>query len=310
MKHIFIINPKSGKGRKAKKFALEAEKYLKTHNLDGYVYRTQGPRDGMKHVEEVAKKGEPVRFYSCGGDGSLYEVVNGCYKYPNCEIANIPLGSGNDFSRLFGRNTNIDDHVNGIPVKLDLIETLNGEVSINECAMGVDSEVCAMQSDFKKLPFVSGELAYTLAAVKAVLTGKLTNHFRITIDGELYDDDDYLFCYIGNSRWYGGGYLAAPSAMPNDGLIECVMVKFPKELMGSNPLQLIPLLGRYKKGEHVEWDFTTIKRCKHVKVECTKPAAVNVDGECAYVTEREFKMLESKVTFVVHRGSPFLDMIK
>ena len=38
--------------------------------------------------------------------------------------------------------------------------------------------------------------------------------------------------------------------------------------------------------------------------------SVNVDGECDYVTEREFKMLESKVTFVVHRGSPFLDMIK
>ena len=165
MKHIFIINPKSGKGRKAKNFALAAEKYLKTHNLDGYVYRTTGPRDGMRHVEEVAKKGEPVRFYSCGGDGCLYEVVNGCYKYPNCEIANIPLGSGNDFNRLFGRNTNIDDHVNGVPVKLDLIETANGEVSINECAMGVDSEVCAKQADFKKLPFVSGELAYTLSAI-------------------------------------------------------------------------------------------------------------------------------------------------
>lgn len=310
MKHIFIINPKSGKGRKARKFAEEAERYLKNNNLDGYVYRTQGPRDGMKHVEEVAKRGEPVRFYSCGGDGCLYEVVNGCYKYPNCEIANIPLGSGNDFNRLFGRNKNIEDHVNGVPVKLDLIETANGEVSINECAMGVDSEVCAMQADYKKLPFVSGELAYTLAAIKAVLSGKYTNHFRISIDGKLFDDDDYLFCYIGNSRWYGGGYLAAPAAMPNDGLIDCVMVKFPKHLVGKSPVALVPLLGKYKKGEHVNWDFTKIVRCKHVKVESENPAAVNVDGECDYVTEREFKMLESAVTFVVHRGSPFLDLIK
>lgn len=310
MKHIFIINPKSGKGRKAKKFADAADLYLKKHNLDGYVYRTTGPRDGMRHVEEVAKKGEPVRFYSCGGDGSLYEVVNGCYKYPNCEIANIPLGSGNDFNRLFGRNMEIDDHVNGVPVKLDLIETANGEVSINECAMGVDSEVCAKQADFKKLPFVSGELAYTLSAVKVIFGGKFTNRFKISIDGEFYDDDDYLFCYIGNSRWYGGGYKAAPTAMPNDGLIDCVMVKFPKGLSQGNPLNLLPLLGRYKKGEHVEWDFTKVVQCKHVKVESVVPAAVNVDGECDYVTEREFKMLEGAVTFIVHRGSPFLDMIK
>ena len=309
MKHIFIINPKSGKGRKARNFALAAEQYLKDNNLDGYVYRTQGPRDGMRHVEEVAKKGEHVRFYSCGGDGCLYEVVNGCYKYSNCEVANIPLGSGNDFNRLFGRNKNIADHVNGIPVKLDLIET-DGQVAINECAMGIDSEVCAMQADFKKLPFISGELAYTLAAIKAVLAGKYTNHFKISIDGELYDEDDYLFCYIGNSRWYGGGYLAAPYAMPNDGLIECVMVKFPKDLVGMSPVALVPLLGKYKKGEHVNWDFTTIKKCKHVKVESANPAAVNVDGECDYVTEREFKMLESAITFVVHRGSEFLDLIK
>ena len=310
MKHIFIINPKSGKGNKAKKFAEAAELYLKKNNLDGYVYRTKAPRDGMKHAEEVAKTGEHIRFYSCGGDGCLYEVVNGCYKYPNCEIANIPLGSGNDFNRLFGRNINIDDHVNGVPVKLDLIETANGEVSINECAMGVDSEVCAMQADFKKLPLVSGELAYTLAAIKVIFGGNFTKRFRISIDGEFYDEDDYLFCYIGNSRWYGGGYKAAPDAMPNDGLIECVMVKFPKGLNPGNPLNLLPLLGRYKKGEHVDWDFTAIKKCKHVKVESATPAAVNVDGECDYVTEREFKMLESKVTFVVHRGSPFLDMIK
>ncbi len=310
MKHIFIINPKSGKGRKAKMFAAAAELYLKNHNLDGYVYRTTGPRDGMKHVEEVAKKGEPVRFYACGGDGCLYEVVNGCYKYPNCEIANIPLGSGNDFNRLFGRNTNIDDHVNGVPVKLDLIETANGEVSINECAMGIDSEVCAKQSDFKKIPFVSGEMAYTLSAIKIIFGGKFTNRFKISIDGEFYDEDDYLFCYIGNSRWYGGGYKAAPTAMPNDGLIDCVMVKFPEGLNQGNPLNLLPLLGRYKKGEHVEWDFTKVVQCKHVKVECSTLAAVNVDGECDYVKEREFKMLEGKVTFVVHRGSPFLDMIK
>jgi hypothetical protein len=46
-----------------------------------------------------------------------------------------------------------------------------------------------MQSDFKKIPFVSGTMAYTLAAVKAIIKGKLTNRFKISIDGELYDDD-------------------------------------------------------------------------------------------------------------------------
>ncbi len=307
MKHIFVVNPVSGKGKKAKNYIPTIESYIKEKQLDAAIYVTSASRDGMRFVEEVAQRGEHVRFYSCGGDGTLYEIVNGCYKYPNCEIANVPLGSGNDFCRLFGKNTNLDDHVNGVPTKLDVILT-NGQVAINECAMGVDSEVCAGQADFKKLPMVNGEIAYTLSALKCCVTGKIKNHFKITIDDNKVYEDDFLFCYIGNSRWYGGGYMAAPGAMPNDGLIDCVMVKYPKHIAKKGPIALVGLLSKYKKGEHLNWDFTKLVHCKKVKVESTAPAAVNVDGECDFVTEREFELLEGAITFVVPRNSPFLDL--
>lgn len=301
MKHVFIVNPVSGKGKIAKAYIPTIENYIKEHNMDAEIYVTRESRDGLKHVEELAKTGEEIRFYSCGGDGTLYEVVNGCYKYPNCQVANIPLGSGNDFSRLFGRNTNLDDHINGVPVKLDLIET-DGAVAINECAMGLDSEICAKQGDFKKLPGVNGEMAYTVAALYCLM-GKYKNGFKITLDDKEVFDDDYLFCYIGNSRWYGGGYMAAPNAMPNDGLLDVVMVRSDR-----GRLRLLPLIPGYKKGEHLDWNITTHRHAKKVKIESKVPAAVNVDGECAYVTEREFKLLEGAITFVVPRGSKFLDM--
>lgn len=301
MKHIFIVNPVSGKGKASKAYINVIEEYVKKTGLDGEIYITKASRDGQRYVEEVAKKGEKVRFYSCGGDGTLYEVVNGCYKYDNCEVAAIPLGSGNDFCRIFGKNTNIDDQVNGTPVKMDLIET-DGQVAINECAMGLDSEICAKQADFKKLPLVNGELAYTLSALYCIM-GKIKNEFRITIDDTEVFDDKYLFCYIGNSRWYGGGYMAAPAAMPNDGLIECVMVRADR-----GRLRVLPLVSVYKAGKHVDLDITTIRKCKKVKIESKKPAAVNVDGECAYVTEREFQIIENGITFVVPRGSQFLNM--
>jgi diacylglycerol kinase family enzyme len=187
-------------------------------------------------------------------------------------------------------------------VKLDLIET-NGEVAINECAMGLDSEICIRQISYKKLPGVNGELAYTLAALGCIAKGKTKNQFKITIDDNEVFEDDYLFCYIGNSRWYGGGYKAAPNAMPNDGFIDCVMVRSDR-----SPIKLLPLISVYKNGEHLDLDITTFRRCKKVRVESRNPAAVNVDGECAYVTEREFKLLEKAITFVVPRGSEFLNM--
>ena len=302
MKHIFIVNPVAGKGKAVNAYISTIENYIKDKNLDAEIYVTKASRDGMRFVEEKAKTGEEIRFYSCGGDGTLYEVVNGCYKYPNCQVANIPLGSGNDFCRLFGKNTNLDDHVNGIPMKFDLIET-DGAVAINECAMGLDSEICIRQISYKKLPGVNGELAYTLAAVACIVQGKTKNQFRITIDDSEVFEDDYLFCYIGNSRWYGGGYKAAPNAMPNDGLIDCVMLRSDR-----SPIKLLPLISVYKNGEHLDLDFTTFRRCKRVEIESKNPAAVNVDGECAYVTEREFKLLESAITFVVPKNSEFLNM--
>ncbi len=301
MKHIFIVNPVSGKGETTKAFIPTIENYIKTNNLDAEIYITKARRDGMRFTEERAKSGEEIRFYSCGGDGTLYEVVNGCYKYPNCQVAAIPLGSGNDFCRIFGKNTNLDDHVNGVPVKLDLIET-DGAVAINECAMGLDSEVCAKQADFKKLPLVNGEIAYSFAAVYCLM-GKTKNHFKITIDDQEEFEDDYLFCYIGNSRWYGGGYMAAPKAMPNDGLIDVVMVRSDR-----GPLGLVKLIAPYKRGEHLDWDITTFKRAKKVKIESHSPAAVNVDGEVEFVTSREFELLEKAITFVVPRGSKFLEL--
>lgn len=302
MKHIFIVNPVAGKGKAVNAYISTIENYIKEKNLDAEIYVTKASRDGLRFVEERAKSGEEIRFYSCGGDGTLYEVVNGCYKYPNCQVANIPLGSGNDFCRLFGKNTNLDDHVNGIPMKLDLIET-DGAVAINECAMGLDSEICIRQIDYKKLPFVNGELAYTLAALGCIIKGKTKNQFKITIDDNEVFEDDYLFCYIGNSRWYGGGYQAAPHAMPNDGFIDCIMLRCDR-----SPIKLLPLVDVYKKGQHLDLDITNVRRCKKVKVESRNPAAVNVDGECAYVTEREFKLLESAITFVVPKGSQFLNM--
>lgn len=299
MKHYFIVNPVSGKGKAAKAYIPVIEKYIRENNLDAEIYVTKAFRDGQKYVEEIAKKGEPVRFYSCGGDGTIYEVVNGCYKYPNCEIACIPLGSGNDFIRLFGSDTDIDKHVNGVPTKLDLIFT-EGKVAINQCSMGIDAEVCAKQSEFKKLPLVSGEAAYDLSLLYC-MAGKLKSEFKVTIDGEVFEDT-FLFCYVGNSRWYGGGYKAAPLADPADGLIDVVMIKLDR-----SRLKLLPLISKYKAGEHLDWDITTFRRAKKVEIESKKIAAVNVDGECEYVNKRTFEMMESAITFVVPKGSPYLE---
>ena len=183
MKHIFVINPAAGQGKSLDFIKPRIEEIAKKDGLDYEIIVTQKQGDGIEIVKERAKSGEELRFYACGGDGTLYEVVNGAYGYKNVQVAVIPLGSGNDFIRLFGTKEEflvLDDVINGVPVEFDLIDC-DGEIAINQCSMGMDAEVCAMQGKLKKLPGVGGEGAYYLGCLYAIAK-KFKNKFTYSID--------------------------------------------------------------------------------------------------------------------------------
>ena len=296
MKHIFIVNPAAGKGSAAKRIIPEIEAYFEKHqDLSWEIYQTKAPGDGKAYAETVAKTGEAVRFYACGGDGTLYEVVNGAYKYPNAAVGIIPLGSGNDFARVFGDSEklfDIDAQVNGEIVPFDLIDA-GDHVAINQCSMGLDAEVCAKQAYFKKMPGVGGEFAYTLSLFYCLMR-RLKSEFKVVIDDKETYEGTMLFSLCANGRWYGGGYKGAPKAVPNDGLLDFVMVR---KTVGR--LKLVGLVGKYKRGEHLDWDFTTFVRGKKMQIFSKKPAAVNVDGECEYVEESTFRILESALPVIM-----------
>ena len=89
MKHIFIVNPKSGQGDIQKNLINELEK----RGLAFYL--TRSPGDGEEYIKRVCAAGpsEKIRFYACGGDGTLNEVVNGVFGFKNAEAAAMPIMS-------------------------------------------------------------------------------------------------------------------------------------------------------------------------------------------------------------------------
>lgn len=97
MKHIFIINPTAGKYDSRQRIYEMAEHLRTAHGLDVQciLIKKQG------HATEIAQKlcqtGEPLRFYACGGDGTVNEVANGIIGYDNAAMSVIPVGTGNDF---------------------------------------------------------------------------------------------------------------------------------------------------------------------------------------------------------------------
>ncbi len=304
MKHIFVVNPQAGQGKNRAIDVLKpmVEEAAKKYNLDHEIYPTKEQGDGIRYVKERAATGEEIRFYACGGDGTLYDVVNGAYGFKNVEVAVVPLGSGNDFVRYFGTKEDflkLDDQIEGTVCELDLIKC-GDELAINQCSMGMDAEVCAKQGTIKKYPLVTGEGAYYIGCLYAIAK-KIKNRFTVTIDDGEPFTLDALFCFIGNASYYGGGFRAAPEALPDDGLLDFVIVK-----SVNSRLKLLKLLGPYKKGEHLDWDITNFVRGRKLTIHAESPAAVNVDGECQYVTDASFEIIDKGIKFLVPKGSEFL----
>ncbi len=304
MKHIFILNPVAGNGIDCDEYSEKIKKAVEELNISDYeIYVTKCERDAYEYAKRTVSTGEKIRFYACGGDGTLSEVVNACAEKKNAEVAAIPLGSGNDFIRIFGEKDdllNIKSHIEGTPMEFDLIK-YEDQYAINQCSMGLDAEVCARQVKFKKIPFLSPETAYT-ASLLYCFIGKMKNNFTIQFDDDEPFKRNVLFCVVANSRWYGGGYKAAPKALTYDGLLDFVVVE-----KDCSKWVFLGLINKYKRGEHLSWERTHYKKGKKITIKSEKPAAINFDGECKIVNEATFNIVERAITYVIPKNSDFLE---
>lgn len=302
MKHLFVVNPKAGKGRAYDLLRPLIKESVENLGLDYEVYVTKSTEDLTEYCRKYAETGESVRFYACGGDGTIYDVVNAIYGYKNVEFAVVPLGSGNDFIRLFGTRAdflNLNAQLNGKPIKIDAIKC-GDRIAVNQCSMGMDAEICAKQSDFKKIPLLRGDRAYT-AALAYCAVSKRVNKFTITIDDNRPISGEFLFAVCGNSRYYGGGYQATPYALPDDGLLDFSMID-----TLSIP-EMLTKVGSYKKGKHYYWKQTLYVRGKKMTIHSEEPAALNIDGEVDTVTDITFEILPEEFTFVVPSTSSYIE---
>lgn len=302
MKHLFLINPNAGKGKAFETVMPKIKEATAERNMDYKVYVSKSSQDTHDYCKKIGESGEKTRIYACGGDGTIYDIVNAIYGYDNVEFAAVPLGSGNDFIRIFGTKEQFMDigaQIDGTAIKIDAIKC-GDRIAVNQCSMGFDAEVCSKQADFKKLPWLTGESAYT-ASLFYCLKSKTSNRFTITIDDGEPITDNFVFAFCGNSRFYGGGYQAAPYAVPDDGLLDFSIVRAMKIP------RLVTQIGNYKKGRHFKWPETTYVRGKKMTVHSDTPASVNVDGECDLVTDSTFEIIPYAFSFVIPTTSSYIE---
>ncbi len=297
MKHLFIINPAAGSFNRTVSYCDKIHELCKARDLDYKIKISAAPGECREFAREAARSGEAYRIYSCGGDGTLNEVVSGAAGFGNVAVTMFSAGSGNDFARLFSDPSAFRDLyrlMDADEATFDLIRC-NGEISLNICSVGLDARIGTDVANYKRIPLLSGFRAYAASTVVNVVRG-IAEHYVIEINGEIIDGLHTMICAC-NGRFYGGGFNPVPEADPSDGLLDVLIIK------EVTRLQVAKVVGKYKAGRYKELPhLATHYRTDKIKIICDKETPVNLDGELLMAKEVDIRLADEKIRFFYPKG--------
>lgn len=264
--YIFIINPNSNNG----KTHIVEEKIRKImdktkHRYEIHISEKEESRSLIKR--KIREGFEYV--IACGGDGTLNNVG-----YAVAEAGGIlgilPLGTGNDFSRILGFNRDIESNMERIlnpRVKKVDYGMANDLFFINTCSIGFDALViCEMQKIRKH---IKGKISYYLGLIKSFFKYK---PLKITLAHGKEDQSTFLFA-ITNGAYYGGGFKIAPKAQYDDGYLELIM------LNNASKLKVLKIFPSLFTGKHIYNKDVIYERVKEYSIYTRENILLNLDGE-------------------------------
>ena len=297
MKHIFIVNPASGQGQASKIIYSSLSSLGK--DFECSVYLTKGKKDAERYIRKyLLSHTESTRFYACGGDGTVNEVVNGIAMFPQASMTVYPCGSGNDFVKCFGNKESFLDIAaltDAKEIPLDVMK-VNDRFCINICHFGFDSYVAKKMDEVRSKRIIGGKNAYTTGVVMG-LAKAMKNHAEIIADGEVMCNGDFLLCTVANGRYVGGKYKCAPKAMLNDGLLDiCVSDTVSRA-------KFIRLVEYYAQGTHLTdprfKNFLHYRQCRHVEIKADDGFCISLDGEVVPMSNAVIDVVPNGIKFAV-----------
>ena len=306
--HIFLLNPAAGHSDQTAALHAEIDRVCRARGLDYCVLLSQYKGHISELTAEYAQSHGHVqcRFYACGGDGTLNEVVTGALGYENAEVACYACGTGNDFIKLFDRPERfreLESVIDGQPAPFDAmtVQGENGEhfAALNICSAGIDARVADWVGRNKRRFAFGGKLIYDLSLAKAYFA-PLSRYYKVTVDGVRFDGD-FSILVAASGRYYGGGYYAVPEAEPDDGVLDFLFVK------KVGHIGILSLIGKYQAGRHREFGEKAIfLHGQELVLESRKPEPVNFDGEILTSRRVTIRRSEDKLPFVIPAGTALI----
>ncbi len=307
-KWLIIVNPNAGAGKCGRDWPT-IEKIL-SEELQAYeiaftVRRFHAMIIARNKIKEGCKK-----IIVVGGDGTLNEVINGLfaqkqYKTTDITLGMVPVGTGNDWSRMFSIPQNYREAVKTIKNGNIFIQDAGrviftnqgrktGRYFINIAGIGFDAIVTKRSNELKEQGKNSQVLYFM--NIFAKLFGYRHFTASLNIDGITYHHDIFSM-NIGICKYSGGGMIQVPDAIADDGQFDLTIIKKMRKL---EVLRSLPKLynGRIKSHPKVQ-SFIG----KNIIIDSRRSVYLETDGESLGHTPFEFEIIPRSVRIITGKKS-------
>jgi len=241
------------------------------------------------------------RVIAVGGDGTLFEVLNGLWWEMRGELPSVgmvPFGTGCDYIRNFeggaSRIERLRAAVGPSTIKVSLglcrTQTVEGQrerVFAMVLGLGFDAEVIRR---FQTRRFWrAGWPAYAMSTLRA-LRGFKSYAMSGSLNGFAFQTNA-IFLGAALGCCFGKRIVIAPVASPAGNQFELVWVE-PVGFRGLLPLVLLAYFGALHRSPHVKRT-----RATRVSVESAPPAWIEADGELIGKTPVEIEVIPGAFSF-------------
>ncbi len=288
MNFVFIINPHSGKGKKAEKII----RLIKENIISPYeIVFTEYSGHATELAEKFAKKNTDA-VVAVGGDGTINEVARALVKSGSA-LGIIPAGSGNGFARSLHIPLDTVKAVrllNEPYIKTIDCGKINDKYFFGICGVGFDALVGARFQHFGK----RGPLPYFYIGVKEYIKYNF-EAFSVEENG-INTEYQPLLIAVANTSEYGNGASIAPQADPADGMLDLCVIDRMKII---HALKDVRLLFNEKINKS---PFYVHRRIKSIVIHRkSKQGYYHVDGE-PFIDEGDLKIsiVPSSLKVCVH----------
>jgi YegS/Rv2252/BmrU family lipid kinase len=300
---IVIVNPNAGNGKGRKDWE-QISSGLKNNGLIWAEYFSERKGHAISLSQEAIAAG--YRKILCvGGDGTLNEIVNGAFFQKICPTKDItlgliPVGTGNDWGRMFGIPLNYEGAIRIIKEEKTMLHDIgivtyyNGPVKderyfINIAGLGFES-VVVKRTNVQKDKGKSGKAIYLYNLLMSLISYKNTKA-EVVIDG-VKSEANIFSLNVGNGRYCGGGMRQTPFAVPDDGILDVTIIK------GMGKIEIIMNLKILYDGTILNHPKVEGHKCKNVIVRSDSVLYVEADGESLGCTPAEFSIIPSSINII------------